>query len=98
MNGDDITYGPPVTFSVDGEPMTARPGQTIAAALYANGTRVLRRTRRDGKPRGLYCAMGVCFDCVVEVDGETARACMRYVAEGMRVTLRARFQSPADAP
>jgi predicted molibdopterin-dependent oxidoreductase YjgC len=99
MNDDDnIIHGPPVTLSVDGEPLQARPGQTIAAALYASGRRVFRRTRFGDRPRGLYCGMGVCFDCVVKVDGETTRACMRYVAEGMQVTLPIAFQRPADAP
>ena len=97
MNDDNITYGPPVTITVDGEAVQARPGQTIAAALYASGRRAFRQTRLGGRPRGLYCGMGVCFDCVVKADGETVRACMRYVAEGMQVTLPVRFPTPADA-
>ena len=97
MNDDNILYGPPITFTVDGEPLQAWPGQTIAAALHANGRRLFRRTRLGGRPRGLYCGMGVCFDCVVKVDGETARACMRFVAEGIQVTLPVQFQRSVDA-
>jgi predicted molibdopterin-dependent oxidoreductase YjgC len=91
MKNDNITHGPPIHFSVDGETLHAHAGQTIAAALYASGHRVFRRTRINGKPRGLYCGMGVCFDCIVKVNGETVRACMRYVEDGMQVTLPARF-------
>ena len=89
---DNITHGPPVTIRVDGEPFTARAGQTIAAALYASGRRVLRHTRIGGKPRGLYCGMGVCFDCIVKANGETVRACMRYVEDDMEITLPGRFK------
>ena len=88
---DNITQGEAVTFTVDGAPLEAHRGQTIAAALYASGRRVFRATRINGKPRGLYCGMGVCFDCVVKVNGETARACMTPVEDGMDVTLPARF-------
>jgi predicted molibdopterin-dependent oxidoreductase YjgC len=92
MKNDNITYAPPITFTVDGEAHSALPGQTIAAALYASGRRILRHTRIEGKPRGLYCGMGVCFDCVVRVNGETTRACMRSVEEGMQVSLPVRFE------
>jgi predicted molibdopterin-dependent oxidoreductase YjgC len=91
---ENITYAAPFTITVDGEPVTAYPGQTLAAALHASGRRVFRATRVNGRPRGLYCAMGVCFDCVVDVDGETTRACMRSVENGMKVTLPTRFGTP----
>ena len=93
MTNENISYAPPITFLVDGEPVQALPGQTIAAALYTSGRRTFRHTRIEGKPRGLYCGMGVCFDCVVKVDGETTRACMRYVEEGMQVSLPVRFDT-----
>ena len=88
---DNIAPGEAVTFTVDGVALEARRGQTIAAALYASGCRVFRTTRINGKPRGLDCGMGVCFDCVVKVNGETARACIKPVEDGMTVTLPARF-------
>ena len=88
-----ITPGAAVTFFIDGEPVPARRGQTLAAALLASGRRVLRRTRRVGKPRGLFCAMGICYDCVVTVNGETGvRACMKRVEEGMQVVSPAQFK------
>lgn len=91
MKNDNIALGERVTVTVDGVALEARRGQTVAAALYASGRRVLRTTRIEGKPRGLYCAMGVCFDCVVKVNGETTRACMRYVEDGMDVRLPKQF-------
>lgn len=65
-----------------------RPGQSIAAALTAAGVRELRATRRglDGEGRGLHCGMGVCQDCLVEVDGEpNTRACVTKARLGMRL-------------
>ena len=70
---------------VDGQPIPVRQGQTIAAALLAAGQRVFRHTQH-GASRGLFCGMGVCFDCLVTVDGQSAqRACMTPVRSGMQV-------------
>jgi aerobic-type carbon monoxide dehydrogenase small subunit (CoxS/CutS family) len=72
-----------VTFRFDGEPVAARPGQTIAAALLADGHRVLRRTRGTGAPRGMFCGIGACFDCLVVVNGRPGvRACLIEPSEG----------------
>jgi len=87
MNDYSITPGDAITLTVDGSPVEARRGQTIAAALVASGRRTFRETRMNGRPRGLYCGMGVCFDCIVKVGGETVRSCMTPVEDGMRVTL-----------
>ncbi len=73
-------------FTCDGREMSAHAGQTIAAALLAAGTRSLRVTSRREEPRGLFCGMGVCFDCLVQVDGRpNVRACRTPVVDGMRV-------------
>lgn len=82
---DDVIGPPPVTIEVDGVNIDAIPGETLATALLAAGIRTFRRTRSDA-PRGPFCNMGVCFDCVVTVDGQAGiRACMSAVREGMRV-------------
>ncbi|MFB7249262.1 (2Fe-2S)-binding protein [Microbacterium sp. NPDC056234] len=61
----------------DGAPVPFVPGQTIGGALSAAGIVSWRTTRRDGAPRGLFCGIGVCFDCLVTVDGaRTQRACL----------------------
>jgi aerobic-type carbon monoxide dehydrogenase small subunit (CoxS/CutS family) len=71
---------------VDGELVPAHAGETIAAALLAAGRRALRETARRREPRGLYCAMGVCGECVMVVDGEPGvRTCVTLAAPGMTV-------------
>jgi predicted molibdopterin-dependent oxidoreductase YjgC len=94
MNSDGkIIPGAAVTMQVNGKPMPARRGQTVAAAMLAAGQRVLRHTRNAGKPRGLFCAMGVCFDCVMTIDGKAGvRACMTRVEDGMQVSSPAQFK------
>lgn len=75
----------PVAIEVDGARIEAYPGESLAAALLAAGVRAFRRAR-SGEPRGPVCNMGVCFECVVAVDGERdLRACMTPVRDGMRV-------------
>ena len=88
-----IIPGAALTLQLDGAPLPARRGQTVAAAMLAAGRRVLRRTRRAGTPRGVFCAMGVCFDCVMTIDGKAGvRACMTKVEEGMQVSSPVRFK------
>ncbi len=81
----DMT-GPNIPFTFEGEPMTACGGDTIAAALIAAGHGTTRSSVVSGEPRGPFCMMGVCFDCLVEVDGVPNRqACMIEVRSGMAV-------------
>lgn len=76
-----------LTFTWNGTDVVARSGEPIAAALLAHGVRVLRRSERAGTSRGVYCNIGHCFECRVEVDGaRDVRACLTPVREGMRVT------------
>jgi predicted molibdopterin-dependent oxidoreductase YjgC len=75
------------TFTFDGDPIEFRPGQSIGAALIAAGIRSWRTTRVGGAPRGIFCGIGVCFDCLVRVDGTpNRRACRVPAADGMTVT------------
>ena len=75
-----------VTIQVDGEPVAALEGETVAAALMGAGRRVFRDTARSAAPRGLYCGIGVCYDCLVIIGGQpNRRACMIPVTEGMQV-------------
>lgn len=65
------------TFSFDGRQIEAEPGQTVGAALIATGQRSWRRTRVEGRPRGIFCGIGVCFDCLVTINGiPNQRACL----------------------
>ena len=75
-----------VTILFDGQPVPAREGDSVAAALLAAGHAVTRTTPGADKPRGPYCMMGVCFDCLVEIDGvSNIQACMTLVRDGMEV-------------
>jgi predicted molibdopterin-dependent oxidoreductase YjgC len=75
-----------VALVVDGVACTARAGDTVAAAMLATGLLACRTTPVSGAPRGPYCLMGVCFDCLVTIDGAPNRqACLVPVADGMRV-------------
>ena len=75
-----------INATFNNRPLTAEDGTTVGAALMANGVTSWRSTRKEGKPRGLFCGIGVCFDCLVEVDGEpNQRACMVRLTDGMRI-------------
>jgi len=74
-------------IEVDGRLVRVESGQTVAAALIGAGITVFRHTPA-GAPRGVFCGMGVCFDCLVTVDGlADQRACVTPVRPGMRVQL-----------
>ena len=75
-----------IAFDFEGTPFEARAGDTVAAALLANGVLVFRKTPVSGAPRGPWCLIGNCHECLVEIDGEPNRqACMVEVRTGMRV-------------
>jgi aerobic-type carbon monoxide dehydrogenase small subunit (CoxS/CutS family) len=84
-----VERGARVTITVDGEPLPAFLGETLAAAMLADGRRTLRRSPRSGSPRGIFCGMGICYDCLMVVDGRpNVRACMTPVAEGMAASVQ----------
>lgn len=76
---------PRVRVSLDGRPLDLPAGMNLAAALLAAGVGVFRATPVSGAPRGPYCMMGACFDCLVEVDGVRVQACMAEVREGLAI-------------
>jgi hypothetical protein len=78
-----------MTITVDGHPVQCREGQTIAAALIGAGEVAWRTTRRTGEQRGLFCGIGVCFDCLVTVNGDgPLRACLVAARPGDEVCTR----------
>ncbi len=80
-----------VTITVDGKPLTALAGETLAATLWANGYISLGRNPSTGLKRGMYCGIGHCYECRVMVDGrEDVRSCLIPVKDGMRVQLGTR--------
>ncbi|MDH6486327.1 (2Fe-2S)-binding protein [Streptomyces sp. SAI-127] len=75
--------GPAFTVALDGREIEALPGQTVAAALWTAGVTSWRTTRGEGRPRGIFCGIGVCFDCLVTVnDRPNQRACLRPLQPG----------------
>jgi glycine/D-amino acid oxidase-like deaminating enzyme len=90
--------GAPVRLRFDGVEIEALPGETIAAALAATDI-VSVRQARSGEPRGPFCGMGACFDCLVTVDGRPhQRACLTKVAAGMEVTSEPTLGRPVEEP
>ncbi|MGW7285798.1 (2Fe-2S)-binding protein [Streptomyces sp. NPDC054847] len=78
--------GPGFALTFDGHDVRAQPGQTVAAALWAAGITSWRTTRGDSRPRGVFCGIGVCFDCLVIVDGRpNQRACLVPAVPGADV-------------
>ena len=76
----------PVRFNFDGTSLEASPGMTIGGALLANGIVSWRRTHAGGRPRGIFCGTGICFDCLVDVGNRPAvRACLVLVRDGDEV-------------
>jgi len=89
--------GAPVEIFVDGQPTPALEGETVAAALTAGGRLALRHHAPGGE-RGVYCGMGVCFDCRVSIDGRSGqRACLAVVRPGLRIRTGERADARADA-
>ncbi|GAB1338996.1 (2Fe-2S)-binding protein [Streptomyces sp. E-15] len=83
MRPDRARPGPAFTVTFDGRPLEALPGRTVAATLWAAGVTAWRGTRRTGRPRGVFCGIGVCFDCLVTVNGRpNQRACLVPVRPG----------------
>ncbi|KLN53533.1 (2Fe-2S)-binding protein [Variovorax paradoxus] len=77
-----------IVIHVEGREIQVREGQTLATALLGAGVVPFRKTSVSGAPRAPLCLMGVCFDCLVEVDGsQNLQSCLVEVKNGMRVRL-----------
>ena len=84
-----VERGPAFEFSFEGKPIAAYPGETLGAALMAADIVTFRTTRHQGKPRGLFCGIGVCFDCLLVVDGApNQRACLTPARPGADVRVQ----------
>ena len=79
--------GEAIEILVDGDRVPAYAGESVAAALLAAGRLQLRRSPADN-PRGAFCMMGVCQECVVECDGRTVASCQTPCRPGLSVSLR----------
>ena len=75
-----------VKFMLDGNELEGYEGEPIAVALKAAGVMIHRYTKKEHKPRGIFCAIGRCTDCVMIVDGRpNVRTCITPLTEGMRI-------------
>ena len=75
-----------IKISFEGTEIRVDPGQTVASALLAEGHLVFRNSVVRGQPRAAYCMMGVCFECLLVIDGQTSQqACLIQVREGMDI-------------
>jgi aerobic-type carbon monoxide dehydrogenase small subunit (CoxS/CutS family) len=75
-----------VSFTFNGTAVKCEQGQSIAAAVINTGTLALRTTRFGEEPRSIFCGIGVCFDCVVVIDGvANQRSCLIAAKPGMQV-------------
>lgn len=89
-----VERGEQITVSIDGRPVVAFEGETVAAVLLAEGIRAFRQTAKGGEGRGLFCGMGICYDCLVTVDGTAnLRACLTPAAAGCAIETRAKVTS-----
>lgn len=84
-----------ITIYYGGEPIEAAEGEPVAAALLASGIRALRTTVKYREPRGVFCAIGRCTDCMMIVDGvPNTRTCVTAARDGMRVERQECLVSP----
>ena len=78
--------GRTVTFQFDGKQMQGCEGEPVAIALKSNGVMIHRYTEKQHEPRGMFCAIGRCTDCVMIIDGRpNVRTCITPLQEGMTV-------------
>ena len=81
-----LREGPTVRVTIDEADVAVPAGVSVAAAILLNNLGHCRTTPVSGEPRAPYCMMGVCFECLMEIDGEANRqACLVTVAEGMKI-------------
>jgi NADH dehydrogenase/NADH:ubiquinone oxidoreductase subunit G len=82
----ELESGPRVKVILDDVALSLPQGANLAAALLAAGVPVFRDTPISGAPRGPFCMMGACFDCLIEIEGTTRQACMIEVTDGLEIT------------
>ncbi|MFD9862081.1 (2Fe-2S)-binding protein [Streptomyces alboflavus] len=79
--------GPPFEITFDGRPVSALSGQSVAAALWAADILAWRTTRVGGRPRGAFCGIGQCYDCLATINGSpNRRACLVPARPGDAIT------------
>lgn len=81
--------GKQVSLTVEGKPLTGIEGDPVAITLLENGVTTCRSSAVSETPRAPYCLMGVCFECLVEINGVGNRqACLTPLEAGMDIKLQ----------
>ena len=82
----DLPAGKKIYIEVDGKKIEAHKGEPIAAALWATGIKKFRYTKKGNQPRGYFCGLGRCTDCIMTVNGiPNVRTCITPVVAGMKI-------------
>jgi D-hydroxyproline dehydrogenase subunit gamma len=82
---DGIDRGSPVSFTLNGRVVQAYAGESVAAALFSQGVRTLRHSPSTNLPRGMFCLMGSCQECLVWVESRKQPSCQLPVSQGLTV-------------
>ena len=86
-----VKRGPKITLRVNGRKILAYEGESVHAALMAAGIQNFRASK-TGKPRGIFCGMGICYECLVTINNIPAqRACMTLVKDKMEIITEVPF-------
>jgi predicted molibdopterin-dependent oxidoreductase YjgC len=87
-----------VCFEFEGRPLTAEKGESVALALLASGIQSCRDSIVSAEPRGPYCLMGACFECLVVIDGvPSCQGCQVEVKAGMKVVRQSGARAMGEA-
>lgn len=82
-----IKRGFPFKIQVDGESITAYHGETLATVILSEGGKFFRKSLLTKEPRGYYCGMGLCHECLVKLeDGTRVKACRTLAEPSMKIT------------
>ena len=94
----DVARGELLEMVVDGRPVAAFQGESVAAAILASGRRSLRLSARRAEPRGLFCGIGICYECLLVIDGiPNQRACMTPARPGLQAQTQTRRGNASTA-
>ncbi|MGP5690517.1 (2Fe-2S)-binding protein [Glutamicibacter ardleyensis] len=75
-----------ITVNLNAIPVETEAGQSVGSVLMGQGIKAWRNTRNEGKPRGLFCGIGACYDCLITIDAESnQRACMVQARDSMNI-------------
>lgn len=97
LSGPSSTSARPVEIEFDGRVLQVQEGVSVAAALLSAGVSRFRTSVVSETPRAPYCMMGVCFECLVEIDGQASRqSCLVTVREGMKINTQRGPRALAD--